>query len=82
MFGKRFHLFTILGFKVGIDATWLLLAVLVAWSLAAGLFPAYYEGFSQATYWWMGAAARWACSSRSSSMNSGTPLSPADSACP
>ena len=47
MFGKRFHLFTILGFKVGIDVTWLLLAVLVAWSLAAGLFPAYYEGFSR-----------------------------------
>jgi Zn-dependent protease len=56
MFGKRIHLFTILGFKVGIDLTWLLLAVLVTWSLASGLFPVYFEGYSTATYWWMGVA--------------------------
>ena len=56
MFGKRIHLFTIFGFKVGIDLTWLLLAVLVTWSLASGLFPAYFAGYSRATYWWMGAA--------------------------
>ncbi|MGE5293224.1 MAG: site-2 protease family protein [Solirubrobacterales bacterium] len=56
MFGKSIHLFTIWGFKVGIDLTWLLLAVLVAWSLAASLFPAYFPGYSTATYWWMGIA--------------------------
>jgi Zn-dependent protease/CBS domain-containing protein len=56
MFGKKIHLFTIFGFKVGIDLTWFLLAILVAWSLAEGLFPAYYEGYTRATYWWMGAA--------------------------
>jgi Zn-dependent protease len=56
MFGKRIHLFTFFGFKVGIDLTWVLLAVLVTWSLASGLFPAYFEGYSSATYWWMGAA--------------------------
>jgi Zn-dependent protease len=56
MFGKRIHLFTIYGFKVGIDLTWLLLAVLVAWSLAAGLFPAYFPGYATRTYWWMGIA--------------------------
>jgi Zn-dependent protease/predicted transcriptional regulator len=39
MFGKKIHLFTILGFKVGIDLSWLLLAVLVTWSLAVGFFP-------------------------------------------
>jgi Zn-dependent protease/CBS domain-containing protein len=39
MFGRKIHLFTILGFKVGIDLSWLLLAVLVTWSLAAGFFP-------------------------------------------
>jgi Zn-dependent protease/CBS domain-containing protein len=56
MFGKSIHLFTIFGFKVGIDFTWFFLAVLVAWSLAVGLFPAYYKGYSTGTYWWMGAA--------------------------
>ncbi len=56
MFGKKIHLFSLLGFKVDIDLTWLVLAVLIVWSLAKGLFPAYYKGFSDATYWWMGIA--------------------------
>lgn len=56
MFGKQIHLFTIFGFKVSIDFTWFFLAILVAWSLAAGLFPIYYKGHSTATYWWMGIA--------------------------
>jgi Zn-dependent protease len=56
MFGRKIHLFTLFGFNVGIDFTWFFLAVLVAWSLAAGLFPAYYKGHSTATYWWMGIA--------------------------
>jgi Zn-dependent protease len=56
MFGRKIHLFTLFGFKVSIDFTWFFLAILVAWSLAAGLFPAYYQGHSRATYWWMGAA--------------------------
>ena len=56
MFGKKIHLFTIFGFKVGIDLTWLFLAVLVTWSLARGLFPAWLQGYSTATYWRMGVA--------------------------
>ncbi len=56
MFGKRFVLFEILGFKVQIDASWLFLAVLVTWSLAKGVFPVWYEGLSTATYWWMAVA--------------------------
>jgi len=56
MFGKKIHLFTIFGFRVGIDLTWVFLAVLVTWSLARGLFPAWFEHYSTATYWWMGAA--------------------------
>jgi Zn-dependent protease len=56
MFGKTIHLFTIFGFKVGIDLTWLFLAVLVTWSLAAGLFPVWFKGYTTATYWWMGIA--------------------------
>ncbi len=56
MFGKKIPLFSLFGFKVGIDLTWLILAVLIVWSLATGLFPAYFEDFATATYWWMGVA--------------------------
>ena len=56
MFGKKIPLFSLLGFKVGIDLTWLILAVLITWSLAKGLFPNYFDGYSNATYWWMGVA--------------------------
>jgi Zn-dependent protease len=54
MFGKRVTLFKLFGFSVRIDASWLIIAVLVVWSLASSLFPYYYEGLSRQTYWWMG----------------------------
>jgi Zn-dependent protease/predicted transcriptional regulator len=56
MFEKRIPLFSLFGFKVSLDLTWLILAVLITWSLAEGAFPVYFEGFSKATYWWMGVA--------------------------
>lgn len=56
MFGRRITLFKLLGFEVHIDASWLIIAALIAWSLAAGLFPSMYKGLSSATYWWMGIA--------------------------
>jgi len=56
MFGRKIHLFTIFGFDVGIDFTWILLAVLITWSLAKGLFPVWFGNHSTATYWWMGVA--------------------------
>lgn len=56
MFKNKIHLFTLFGFKVGIDVTWFILAVLITWSLAEGLFPHFFEGFETATYWWMGVA--------------------------
>jgi Zn-dependent protease len=54
MFGKRIPLFKLFGFRVNVDLSWLVLAVLVSWSLAKGLFPHYYKGFSNEIYWWMG----------------------------
>jgi Zn-dependent protease len=54
MFGKRFVLFELFGFKVQADMSWLFLAMLVTWSLAQGYFPAFYPGLSPATYWKMG----------------------------
>ncbi len=54
MFGKRMKLFKLLGFEVRIDLSWLVIAVLVTWSLAAGLFPYLYPRLSRETYWIMG----------------------------
>jgi Zn-dependent protease/CBS domain-containing protein len=56
MFGKRIPLFRLFGFTVNVDASWLILAILITWSLAKGLFPHYFEGFSNVDYWWMGIA--------------------------
>jgi Zn-dependent protease/predicted transcriptional regulator len=56
MFGKKFKIFKLLGFEVHIDASWLILALLVVWSLARGYFPFRYPGLEDATYWWMGVA--------------------------
>ena len=54
MFGKRLKLFRLLGFEVRVDLSWLVLALLVTWSLAGVLFPYSYEGLPRSTYWWMG----------------------------
>ncbi|HED00594.1 MAG TPA: CBS domain-containing protein [Proteobacteria bacterium] len=56
MFGKRITLFRLLGFEVRIDLSWVVIAVLITWSLALRLFPGYYKGLSKTTYWWMGIA--------------------------
>jgi Zn-dependent protease/CBS domain-containing protein len=54
MFGKRVKLFKLLGFEVRIDASWIVIAILIAWSLSTGLFPFHYKNLSIQTYWLMG----------------------------
>lgn len=54
MFGKSISLFKLFGFQVKIDLSWIVIAVLITWSLAKGVFPYYYKGLSTTTYWWMG----------------------------
>ncbi len=54
MFTRRFHLFTLLGFRVGLDLSWFLLAILLVWSLSAGYFPGVVPGLATGTYLWMG----------------------------
>ena len=54
MFGKRMNLFKLLGIQVRVDFSWIIIAVLVAWSLSTGLFPFQYAGLSTSTYWIMG----------------------------
>jgi Zn-dependent protease/predicted transcriptional regulator len=54
MFGKRITLFKLFGFEIRIDLSWLIIALLISWTLAKDMFPRYYEGFSSSTYWMMG----------------------------
>jgi len=51
MFGKRIKLFKLLGFEVRIDWSWIIIALLIIWSLSKGLFPSYYKNLSTQTYW-------------------------------
>lgn len=56
MFGRPVKLFRLFGFTVRVDASWLIIAALVMWTLASGVFPSYYKGLSPAAYWRMGLA--------------------------
>jgi Zn-dependent protease/predicted transcriptional regulator len=51
---RQFRLFSLFGFEVKLDLSWLLLALLISWSLGAGMFPAEFPGLSSRTYAWMG----------------------------
>lgn len=50
MFGRAIPLFSLLGFQIRLDLSWLLLAVLVMWSLARGLFPSQFPGLAPFSY--------------------------------
>jgi len=56
MFGRRVTLFKLLGFEVRVDASWLIIAVLITWSLATQHYPSQYKGRPGEEYWWMGIA--------------------------
>lgn len=53
MFGESYSLFRILGFEIRANVTWLFLALLITWSLAAGFFPFVYPDLAPTTYWSM-----------------------------
>lgn len=48
---------TIHGIKIRINWSWIIIFVLVMWSLAAGYFPDHFKGWSTAEYWLVSAAA-------------------------
>jgi Zn-dependent protease/CBS domain-containing protein len=54
MFRHKFKVFRLLGFDVSIDPSWIVLAILVAWSLSTGYFPFKYHQLSTQQYWLMG----------------------------
>lgn len=57
MFGRRITLFKLFGFEVRLDASWIVIAALVVWSLATSIFPSTHPGLPESVYWWMGLAA-------------------------
>ncbi len=54
MFGKPFTLFKLFGFKIRIDLSWIIILMLMIWSLSQGVFPFYFKGLTASVYWWMG----------------------------
>ena len=54
MFRKTITLFKLFGFSVRIDLSWLVILVLVVWSLAGAVFPNKYEGLHWSVYLTMG----------------------------
>jgi Zn-dependent protease len=52
--GATIELVRVFGFPVRIHASWLVIFLLLAWSLATGWFPTQHEGLTTATYWAMG----------------------------
>jgi Zn-dependent protease/predicted transcriptional regulator len=57
MFGKQIRLFTLLGFEIRIDLSWIVIAVLIVWTLAKGVFTESFPRLPDRTYWIMGIAA-------------------------
>jgi len=56
IFTHRIRLLSLFGFEVWIDASWLLLAALISWTLAEAVFPGVAPRLTRATYWWMAIA--------------------------
>ncbi|HJU15850.1 MAG TPA: site-2 protease family protein [Stellaceae bacterium] len=53
MFLYRVKLFTLAGFTISVDASWLIFAALIGWTLGAGVFPAIAPFLPAEVYWWM-----------------------------
>jgi Zn-dependent protease/predicted transcriptional regulator len=56
MFGNQYRLFKLMGFEVKVDPSWIIIAVLIAWSLSSGFFPSRFHNYPTQTYWFMGVA--------------------------
>lgn len=56
MFGRRLTLFTLFGFGIRVDASWLALAALILWSLGGVYFPAVMPALPSVLHWVMAVA--------------------------
>jgi len=52
--GASLKLFEVFGFPVRVHVSWLIIFVLLAWSLATGWFPSQHPDLTSGTYWTMG----------------------------
>ncbi|NLF32549.1 MAG: CBS domain-containing protein [Planctomycetes bacterium] len=57
MFGRAIKLFTVFGFTVKLDPSWLIIMGLIVWSLAGVVFPSAYQGLHWGAYLAMGLVA-------------------------
>jgi len=57
MFGHSVKLFDLFGFEIKVDASWLLIAGLIVWSLSTGYFPQVLPGLEQSAYLGLSVAA-------------------------
>jgi Zn-dependent protease len=57
MFGKSVRLFSLFGFTVRVDWSWLIILTLIVWSLAGGVFPNWYPQLEWTTHLYMALAA-------------------------
>jgi Zn-dependent protease/CBS domain-containing protein len=55
--GRGLPLFRVAGVEIRVDASWLIIFVLVLWSLAAGYFPAAQPGYGAGAYFAIGVVA-------------------------
>jgi len=56
MFGREINLFSLLGFKIKLDASWFFLALLIVWSLAEGVFARQHPDVESTLRWGMAVA--------------------------
>jgi Zn-dependent protease/CBS domain-containing protein len=54
MFTHSFEIFKLFGFSIRLDLSWFVIAILLTWTLAVGVFPQYYPELTVGTYWGMG----------------------------
>jgi len=54
MNGRNLKIATIFGIPIKVNASWILIFLLVSWTLAVGYFPSDYPGLGKSTYWLMG----------------------------
>jgi Zn-dependent protease/predicted transcriptional regulator len=55
--GRGLELLSVGGIKIAVDASWLIIFLLVLWSLSAGYFPMRYPGYPAVGYWGIGLVA-------------------------
>src|SRR5580700_2798723 len=54
---KEIDLFKVSGVQIAIDFSWIIIFLLVLWSLSAGYFPELHPGYPRTEYWMVGLAA-------------------------